>query len=212
MSDDLIDRLAGDLKPVASSALSLRLVAALAIGAVVAAIVMVPWIGLRPDFPQAFADPVFWLKFGYALGLAVCGYVAVERLARPGGLDRRGLLAAIGLFAIVVAMGVTQALLSPPEDMRTLVLGSTALMCPFYVAALSLPVFVAVIVVMRQLAPTRLTLAGLAAGLLSGGVGAWVYSFHCGESGLPFLAIWYTLGVSIVAAVGAVTGRWLLRW
>jgi hypothetical protein len=54
--------------------------------------------------------------------------------------------------------------------------------------------------------------AGFAAGLLAGGAGAWVYAFHCTESGLPFITLWYSAGILATALLGAVIGRWLLRW
>ena len=91
-------------------------------------------------------------------------------------------------------------------------MGSSALVCPLYIMALSFPFFAVVMAFMRRLAPTELTLAGAAAGLLAGGLGAWVYSFHCTEGGLPFLAVWYSLGVLAVALAGALLGRSLLRW
>jgi cytochrome oxidase assembly protein ShyY1 len=37
-------------------------------------------------------------------------------------------------------------------------------------------------------------------------------SFHCPEAGLPFLAIWYSLGIAAAATVGALLGKTLLRW
>ena len=62
------------------------------------------------------------------------------------------------------------------------------------------------------LAPTRLRLAGAAAGLLSGAVGALVYSLHCPELAAPFLGFWYLLGMLIPTAAGALLGPRLLRW
>jgi len=65
---------------------------------------------------------------------------------------------------------------------------------------------------LRQLAPTRLAIAGAAAGLLAGGVGASVYGLYCGETAATFVVIWYTLGIAAGAALGAVIGSRLLRW
>ena len=73
-------------------------------------------------------------------------------------------------------------------------------------------VLVGNITIMRRLAPTSLTAAGFAAGLLAGGAGAWVYAFHCTESGLPFITLWYSAGILATALLGALIGRWLLRW
>jgi len=65
---------------------------------------------------------------------------------------------------------------------------------------------------MRRMAPTRPALAGFAAGAFSGGVAATVYGLHCGESAMAFVGVWYTLGVLACAGLGAVVGRWALRW
>jgi hypothetical protein len=77
---------------------------------------------------------------------------------------------------------------------------------------LSVPVFVAVMLAMKGLAPTRLRLAGAAAGLASGSLGALVYTLHCPEMAAPFLSIWYLLGVLIPTGIGALLGPRLLRW
>jgi hypothetical protein len=90
--------------------------------------------------------------------------------------------------------------------------GDTWNSCPFLIAMLSAPVFVAVVWVMRGLAPTRLRLAGAAAGLLSGAIGTMVYSVHCPEMAAPFIGFWYLLGMLIPTAVGTLLGPRLLRW
>lgn len=89
--------------------------------------------------------------------------------------------------------------------------GETSDSCPLLIAMLSVPAFVAVVWAMRGLAPTRLRLAGGAAGLLSGAVGALVYCLHCPESAIPFIAFWYPLGMLIPTAVGVPLGPRLLR-
>jgi hypothetical protein len=70
---------------------------------------------------------------------------------------------------------------------------------------------VALMIFLRRMAPTSLSQAGAVAGLAAGGLGAWVYSFHCTEWGVPFLAVWYSLGVVAVMLVGALAGRIALR-
>ena len=65
---------------------------------------------------------------------------------------------------------------------------------------------------LRELAPTRLRLAGAAAGALAGGAGAAVYALHCPEFGAPFLAVWYVLGMALPVAAGAWLGPRVLRW
>jgi len=212
MSDELIDRLTSNVAPVRPGAMRAWLVGGLVAGMVAATVLMLGWLGLRPDLAAAVATPIFWAKFAFTLALTGCGLLAVERLARPGGTLRVPLAAMFATIAVTAGAGIVQVILADPEDVRRLVLGGSALVCPFYIVALSLPILVGNVLVMRRLAPTNLPAAGFAAGLLAGAAGSWVYAFHCTESGVPFITLWYVAGVLAVALLGAVLGRWLLRW
>ena len=212
MTDDLIAQLSSDLRPVPVSRLRSWLLYATAAGAVLAFLIMVPWIGLRTDFPSAFSDPIFWTKFLYTLVFLGFGLWSAERLSRPGGNMRAPVLGAVALVALTGLAGIVQLVTASPDQLSSLIIGHTALVCPFYILALSVPLFVAITLVMRRLAPTNLTLAGFASGLAAGAASCWVYAFHCGESGLPFITIWYTAGILVVALIGAALGRYLLRW
>ncbi len=115
-----------------------------------------------------------------------------------------------------VGLALTAAMLRsadlPAEVRRTDWLGETAALCPWLIGLLSVPCLVALCVVMRRAAPTRLRWAGCCAGLLAGAISMLVYSLHCPEQGMAFIATWYTLGMCIPAAAGAVLGPRLLRW
>jgi hypothetical protein len=212
MTDDLISQLTTDLRPVPARRLGVWLLTAILAGAVVAFVVMVPWIGLRADLPGAFGDPIFWTKFAYTLAFAVLGLWSAERLSRPGGSMRLPIIGAIALVVITGIAGLMQLMMASPNQISGLIMGGTALVCPFYILALSVPLFAAITLVMRRLAPTNLTAAGFASGLAAGAASCWVYAFHCGENGLPFITLWYTAGILGVALVGAFFGRYLLRW
>jgi hypothetical protein len=80
------------------------------------------------------------------------------------------------------------------------------------IAALSLPIFAATLTGMRAMAPTRLRLAGAAAGFTAGAAAATIYCLHCPEMASPFIAFWYLLGVLLPAAVGALIGPRVLAW
>jgi hypothetical protein len=81
-----------------------------------------------------------------------------------------------------------------------------------YVALLSIPTFIAMLWVMKTLAPTQLARAGAAAGLVAGAVGAMAYALYCPESGASFLGVWYVIGMLIPATLGAAIGPRVLRW
>lgn len=212
MTDDLIARLARDLKPVPANALTRLFALATAAGLLLSTAAMTSLLGVRPDLGQAVGTPNFWAKFGYTFALGLLGVWAASRIARPGESGRLPLSIVPAVVALIAIAAVISYGMAPPEDRHNLVMGSSALVCPFYILSLSMPIFLAVIMFMRRMAPTNLPLAGLAAGLMAGALGAWVYSFHCTESGLPFVGLWYSLGIVATMAIGALAGRWILRW
>ncbi|HEY4199298.1 MAG TPA: DUF1109 domain-containing protein [Devosiaceae bacterium] len=212
MTDNLIDALVEDMRPVKRGAIIGRLMLALALALPISAVIMLALLGLRPDMPVAVTTPIFWIKSGYTLVLAAFGGLAVFYLARPGLSGRRALLAALAAFAVVALCSAFELAAAPAEIRQALIMGSSALVCPLYIIGLSLPFLLSNLLLLRRLAPTNLALAGLAAGLFAGAAGAWVYSFHCTEETLPFLAIWYSGGIALVGLLGTLMGKWTLRW
>jgi hypothetical protein len=210
MTDDLIARLSADLKPVRPMAMQRLLIGATLLSGIVAIIAMLALLGMRPDMEAASATMMYWTKFGYTLALALLGLAATLVLARPEGRTRWPWLTAIGLLDALLVLAVIQ--LARAEDMMPLIMGSSILRALTYIPVLSLPVLLGALLALRRLAPRSPTMAGFAAGIMAGGTGAWVYTFACDETGMMFLALWYTLGIVIVGALGAVLGRFLLRW
>ena len=211
-TDDLVDFLAaGPVTPQRFGARG-RLALAIGCGVFAATLVMATLLGVRSDLAAAALLPMFWAKAGYAAALAFGSFAAVMRLSRPGVA-----LAGVPAFmaATVFGMGCLAAVAlarASTSQWPTLVLGHTWRSCPFLIALLSVPLFVALLWAMKGLAPTRLRLAGSAAGLLAGATGALVYTLHCPELAAPFVAFWYLLGMLLPAAVGFVLGPRLLRW
>jgi hypothetical protein len=211
-TDDLIDRLASDLRPVLPGALGRLLSFVLVPGLVLSAAVILLGHGLRPDLAAAIHLPAFWVKSIYPLALALIGITALMVVARPGGRPKKAGLASLAIYLVLVALGLWQLRMAPAEDYPRLIFGISAWFCPIIIAAAALPVFAAIVFFLRRSAPTNLPLAGCIAGLAAGSVGAWTYSWGCIENGLTFVALWYTLGIVICGAAGALLGRPLLRW
>jgi hypothetical protein len=210
-TDNLIALLAQDLTPVRTGQILRLLALGLIGGMVVSTAIMVPWLGLRPDMGDAMMTAPFWIKFAYTLILAMAGFWLVDRQSRAGG--NAGAALWLGALALLAMAGLAVMQLMPADAPRhALIMGNTAKVCTRNIFVLSLPIFAGLLWAMRQLAPTRLILAGASAGLLAGAAGAWVYAFHCDESAAPFMAIWYTLGIAAAGLLGAVVGRWALRW
>ena len=211
-TDDLIALLAADSLPVARHAAPRRLALALLAGLPLAGAIVVFFYGVRPDIAQAVHWPMFWVKLMFGLVISVAGFIALQRLARPGVRVGSSWLGLVMPVLLVWAMAA-YVLAAAPEDLRaSLVLGQTWRSCTASIAVISLPVFVAAFAALRTLAPTRPAWAGACAGAMAGGAAAAVYALHGPELEAPFLAVWYVLGIAVPTAVGALLGPRLLRW
>lgn len=211
-TDRLVALLAAGAAPVPAHAVGRRFAAALGCGLPAAALLMAATLGVRADLAQAAGGVMFWMKLAFTGCLALVGFIAAERLARPGmrlGRLWAALAAPVLLLWLVAAVVLVQA---APAERPALILGSTWNTCPFNIALLSLPLFAATLWAMKGLAPTRLALAGAGAGLLAGALGALVYALHCPESAAPFLGVWYLLGIAMPTLAGALLGPRVLHW
>jgi hypothetical protein len=211
-TEDLVSLLSTGAEAVDLRVPSRRWLLALAGGALIAFVLTAGLLKLNPALWHETSKPTFWVRESYCAVLGVLGFVTVVRLARPG--LRLG-LAPMGIPVAVMAMWVLAAVTlvtASPQNRPRLMLGHTAVVCPFLITLIAAPLLVALLWVMRSLAPTRLRWAGAASGFTAGSIGALVYTLHCPELAAPFLAIWYLLGMLIPTAIGAWLGPRLLRW
>jgi len=211
-TDDLIDKLAARPQPIPAGAVPRRFVGLAAASALAALAMVLAWLGTRDDLAQAMTGRMFWMKAAYTALLGLAGFWALERLARPDGKADRAMLFGALVLALFVGLGLGQWLVADGEHRRAMMMGGSWRVCFGYILTLALPGLLATLVVLRRMAPTRPVLAGFAAGAFAGGVAATVYGLHCGESTMVFVGIWYTLGVLGTGALGAVIGKWMLRW
>jgi hypothetical protein len=210
-TDDLIGQLSANLEPVKHGAMGRLLLATVVIGMIGSAVIMLGVLGLRHDIDSAMMSVGMWIKLAYTFAIAVFAFFLVERAGRPGAdMSKPALLLALPILAIIL-LAVMQ-MNAPGADMPKLVLGHSSRVCAFLVTLTALPTLAATFLALRRLAPTRLTQAGALAGLFAGAAGAFVYSFHCTEGSAPFIAIWYSLGIVLTTALGALLGRHFLRW
>jgi hypothetical protein len=211
-TDELITLLASNAGAVDPHSLRRRFSLVLAWGLAGTTLLMLILLGVRPDIAAASHLVMFWMKLAFPATLLFGALFATVRLARPGVRLGQAPLAilvpvmAVWLFSTVVLLNAA------PEERHQLIFGNTWASCPITIAALSVPLFAALIWAMKGFAPTRLGLAGAAAGLVAGAGGALVYALHCPEMAAPFLGIWYVFGMVIPAGIGAMLGSRMLRW
>jgi hypothetical protein len=212
MSDAFLDGLSRDLRPTPKGFVIRRLAVSLVVGGVAAFVGVAGILGLRADMARAVLSSMFWIKLAYTGGMAAAAVWCVERLSRPAGDAGRRLPWLLAPLAAMGAMAAWRFGSAAPSLREALVMGSSAAVCPGLILITAIPVFVALVWALRGLAPTRLRVAGALAGLTAGGAGAAIYALHCPESGAPFVAIWYTLGMVLAGALGGLLGPRLLRW
>ena len=201
-----------DLQPVPRRALATRVALAMAGGGAVTLALVAALLGFRPDFAAAVHGPAIWIKWAYTLSLTVAAVVMAARVARPEPVCARLFWLPVLPVAALAAIGAAELATAPRGSWRTLWLGQTWSVCPLLVLMLTVPIFLGLLWAFRRFAPTRLRLAGAAAGLVSGAWAATLYSLHCTEASPLFVLTWYSLGIALPAAAGAALGPRLLRW
>ncbi len=174
--------------------------------------IMMVWLslGLNEDIPNLLGNGQFLTKMLWFLLMAASGFWVLGKSLCPDQTPGRHFyLPCLLQMGMLVAGGVSFVAGGMVE--RDL-FGMSWSACPLMVLAFSLPLLSGSLAAVRVMAPANPGLAGLAAGIMSGGLGAFIYGLHCPELALPFIAIWYALGMLLVAGLGFVAGRIVLRW
>jgi hypothetical protein len=210
-TEDLIRAMTSDLAAPAPSIES-RFAMAFVPGLLLAFALFLVTLGPRPDLMAVLGDVRFLFKFVITLLLALCSAMLVWRLARPGAPVRLQ-TAVLVAVPLVLAAGVLAELYALPSSLwAPRLVGSNGLICVISIPFFAVPLLIAEMLALRQGAPTQPALAGVVAGLFAGGVAAAIYAAHCPDDSPLFVAVWYSLGIAIVAVAGGVVGRFALRW
>ncbi|OYY63646.1 DUF1109 domain-containing protein [Sphingomonas sp. 28-62-11] len=211
-TEDLIQSLSADTRAIPRHADRRRVLMGLLVGSLATLAVVVFGMGLRQDLPGAMMTMPFMMKWAYSISLGVLALVATLHVARPDAPPLRTAWIVVLPVALLMLAAIAELATARDDVWMALWMGSSWRECSMRVALLSLPIFAGLIWAFRQLAPTRLRTAGAAAGLAAGGCAATLYGLHCPEVSATFVVTWYTLGMVLSAAVGALLGPRLLRW
>ena len=141
----------------------------------------------------------------------ICGGILLWKGSQPTGVTPRlWLLAFVPLFFSLAS--VCFELIQDHHDWLARMIGHSGLRCLTSVTILAAIPFAAVMWLAKEGAPAKPMLAGMAAGLLAGGIGASIYAFFCLEDSALFVATWYAGAIIGMTALGSATGRQTLRW
>ncbi len=206
---DLIRALAadGEVRPP-GRALALALIPSVAIALGLHLAVL----GFRPHLLNLLGEPRLLFKLCLTFLLAALSGVLVSRIGRPGvGVRRAAFMLAI-VPALLAVANLAELLAVPVAEWGQRLVGTNAKACLESIPFLAAAPLVAALLALRQGAPERPALAGAAAGLLAGAIGAACYATHCPDDSPLFVAAWYSLAIGFVTAIGALAGSRLLRW
>lgn len=180
-----------------------RLIEVAVAGTLVAVLMNLVWLELRPDIARAPTHALFWMKALYTGGLALTGLYATTVLARPFGSVRIPLALGGALVVAVLIAAVIQAAQMDAAPLARLLVPSGIVAGLINIVSLAAPMLVLVTLGLRRIDLERPIAMGLAAGLFCGGVAATAYGLHCPHETYVFVGLWYTTGIALCGAIGA---------
>jgi hypothetical protein len=209
-TEELIRALAADgSRPV--TPIGRTLLRALGVGALLSITLFLLVLHPRSDIGRALLTLPFDFKLAVVACLAVASAVFLSYAALPAAsAGQRWLLY---LAPVSLAAGVLVELATTPAgSWSERLIGHNAVHCLSLIPLLSMPSLACLFFALRRAAPLRPPLAGAAAGLVSGGVGATLYALTCPDDSPLFVATWYTIAIGVVATASALGGSRWLRW
>ncbi|OAK66833.1 hypothetical protein A3K87_32190, partial [Variovorax paradoxus] len=154
-TDDLVAMLsAGDVAVPRRSA-SRRIGLAVLAGLPLSLFILFAEYGMRRDIVQAMFWPMFWVKVTFPLCIAAAGFVAVQRLSRPGVPARHVWMGAALPVAGIWVLAAIAWFSVPAQERMPSLMGQSWRICAVSIGLMALPVFAATMVALRGLAPTR---------------------------------------------------------
>jgi hypothetical protein len=169
-------------------------------------------LGLRPDLLTLLGEPRLLFKLCLTILLVALSRPLVLRLVRPGASVRRAALMLAIVPALLAAADLAELIAVPAAEWGQRLVGANAIFCLESIPFLAAAPLAAALLALRQGAPEHPAIAGAAAGLFAGAIGAALYATHCPDDSPLFVAAWYTLAIGFVVAIGGIAGSRVLRW
>lgn len=196
---------AGQLRPTLSFERTLLLATILSLACAIALVFAT--FGFQPELQATLRSAPFHHKIISTLMLAGGGILAVRHAGKPGS----------GVFSLAMLLpGLALLLIGAASDASGFpLMGRSGVSVPSCLTAmilLSLAPLALIIAALRTGVTTRPAMAGAAAGILAGALGAAAYAFVCKNDGGLFVAVWYSVAIAIVMGVGAFVGKRVLAW
>ena len=212
-TDDLINTLVADHavqprpKPVGYG-LAMAIIGGLAVSLALFSLTL----GVRPDILSALSTWRFDIKWADNLVLVIAAAWVALRLSRPTATPLTAMRALMLPAFLLLAAVMCELVTVPASEWPSRAMGVNGVMCLASIIFLSVLPLTATIYALRQGAPMSSALAGAAAGLVAGALGATVFAMHCTNDSPLFVTIWYALAIGLMSMFGLLIGRHALRW
>lgn len=211
---NLIARLSAELsltsKAITPSYWVFRLLALLALYAVGCQY----FLGFRSDLELQFLRPLFTLETLLLLSLLVFSALAAVLAMYPDGYQRTYFFKfPYVIFVLLVALVGFQLLI--PADPRTVAPQGPSvheMECAIYIASVALIPSALIFVLLRKGASINQLQAGSFAALTSTAIGGLTLRLSEANDSIMHLIQWHYLPTLLFAVLGALAGKWLLRW
>jgi hypothetical protein len=167
---------------------------------------------VRPDFISALGTWRYDMKLDVNLVLMIAATWVALRLSSPTTTPRTAMRALTVPVLLLLAAVLYELVTVSVSEWPSRAMGVNGMMCFANIIFLSVFPLTTTMYALRQGAPMSPALAGAAAGLLAGALGATVFAMHCTNDSPLFVAIWYVLAISLMSMFGLVIGRHALRW
>lgn len=211
-TEALVEALTRDLKPVRPRSVLRDAIVLSVVGVVELATFFAAGL-MRPDMHHAMDTPSFWWKMTSLGVIAASGATVALLSADPTKSPRAGLRWLATCIAAIFAIGwLIDSMHGGFSELLKQLDWTMGVQCTWKMVAFSVPLVVALGILVRRGAPTDRFGTSLAAALGSAAWGAFVFVFACPSDDALYIAVWYTLGCGIVTLVGRSILARLFRW
>lgn len=179
-------------------------------GLVFGAVAFVGIGGVRPDLGDAWLPTGLKVAFGFLSALAIAPLLL--RIARPSLSAGRAAIWPVPVLALAAVVSVAGLTMTAEPVRWALWTNGGVPDCLWQIPLIAAPAGAGLMLGVRRFGPTRLGLAGLTIGAITGALAAIPYSLFCPIDFAPYVATWYTAAFGLCALLGFLAGTRFLRW
>jgi len=169
-------------------------------------------LGLRPDIITQFARSFFALEIFLMFLLLITSVVASVISMYPDSYQKPTFLKLPYIVFIFLVVFVLYQIAMPVNELMVMPIIDHGIKCALCIAAISIVPSAIIFAVLRKGASVHQLESGVFAVLSASAVGCITLRLSESNDSLIHLVSWHYLPTFIFASIGAVLGKWLLRW